>query len=192
MTNGTTWIQSASNTKIDFRHPDPDSFKIEDIALGLSRQPRYAGQGKFFYSVAQHSIYVATQVRADIRIYGLLHDAHEAYMGDIPGPLKSILPEVNEIEYWMDKAIYKGLKLLPPSHKEWCEVMDVDRGMLNAESPVLFDKEMWRMEDSPDIQVRIRPWSEQETIDMFLTYYNSIRNRINEKRMVEVYGYSNG
>lgn len=184
MANG-NWIQSASNTKIDFKHPDPDSFKIEDIALGLARQPRYAGQGKFFYSVAQHSVYVATQVLPDLRMHGLLHDAHEAYMGDIPGPLKSMLPDISEIEYWMDKAIYSGLKLTPPSHKEWCEVMEVDRAMLNIESAVLFDEEMWRMEDTVDLHVRITPWDEQAAVDTFLAYYDAIRERINKK-----YGYA--
>jgi hypothetical protein len=184
MGNGETWIQSASNTKIDFKNPDPDSFKIEDIALGLARQPRYAGQGNFFYSVAQHSIYVATQVEPKLRLHGLLHDAHEAYMGDIPGPLKALLPEINEIEYRMDRAIYRGLKLSPPSHKQWCKVMAVDRGMLNIESAVLFDENMWRIDDVDDIHVRIIEMSEEEVFDFFLAYYHSLRDRDDKK-----YGY---
>lgn len=179
MANGTTWIQSASNTKIDFANPDPDSFKIEDIALGLARQPRYAGQGKFFYSVGQHSVYAATQVSPDNRIHALLHDAPEAYMGDVPGPLKAIIGyQFKEIEYRMYKAIYRGLQLSPPSEKQWEEVRHVDKAILNTESTTLFSEKMWRIDDIDDVRVRIIEMSEQETIDIFLAYYNSIRERI--------------
>lgn len=187
MANGATWIQSASNTKIDFANPDPDSFKIEDIALGLARQPRYAGQGKFFYSVAQHSIYVATQVSPDARIHGLLHDAPEAYMGDVPGPLKKLIGwQFEDIERELNRAIWRGLQLSPPSDKEWKEVMAVDRGLLNTESTSLFTKNMWRINDVDDVHVRIIEMSEQETIDIFLAYYHSIRDREDKK-----YGYIN-
>lgn len=179
MTNGTTWIQSASNTKIDFANPDPDSFRIEDIALGLARQPRYAGQGKFFYSVAQHSVYAATQVSPGNRIHALLHDAPEAYIGDVPGPLKSLIGyQFEDIERAVWRAIYRGLKLSPPSSKQWREVMAVDRGLLNTESTTLFPEKMWQIDDVDDVWVRIVEMSEQETIDIFLAYYDSIRGRI--------------
>ena len=56
-----TWIQSQSLNKIDLKNPDPESFDIDDIALGLSHVCRYSGQCSSFYSVAEHSLLCALQ-----------------------------------------------------------------------------------------------------------------------------------
>jgi hypothetical protein len=67
--------------------PDPEQIDIEDIAQGLSNICRYSGQCEF-YSVAQHSVYVAWLLPSQKRLKGLLHDAPEAYLGDVVAPLK--------------------------------------------------------------------------------------------------------
>ena len=73
--------------------PDPELIDIEDIAHGLSNVCRYGGQCKEFFSVAQHSTLVAASILRDNGSWdeakwGLLHDAPEAYIGDIVAPLK--------------------------------------------------------------------------------------------------------
>lgn len=182
--NKTTWIQSASNTKIDFLNPNPASINIKDIALGLSRQPRYSGQGKFFYSVAQHSVYAAALVKnPTTRIYALLHDAHEAYMGDIPGPLKSLLGNnLLEIEVKLQHAIYVALDIEQPSVEELLEVHKVDRGLLMPEYHKLYDKYLWNLNGEPDLPkipdgLISSIWNHEEAMDMFLAYYKSIKGR---------------
>ena len=83
-----------------FFHPDdpqPDQISIEDIAVALSREPRYAGQTREFYSVAQHSRLVSNHCTTN-PLWGLLHDASEAYMKDMPWPVKRLLPEYKELE----------------------------------------------------------------------------------------------
>lgn len=78
--------------------PRIDHVAIEDIAHGLAYQCRFNGQTRQFYSVAQHSLMVAALVPTDLRLAALLHDAAEAYLGDMVKPLKVLLPEFAVIE----------------------------------------------------------------------------------------------
>ena len=78
--------------------PKPEMICIEDIAHGLSHQCRFAGHTKEFYSVAQHSIHCAELIGDRFALHALLHDASEAYLCDIPGPIKKRLPDYQRIE----------------------------------------------------------------------------------------------
>lgn len=71
---------------------------IEDIAHGLAYQCRFNGQTSAFYSVAQHSLIVASLVPDELKLAALLHDAAEAYIGDMVKPLKVLLPAFSDIE----------------------------------------------------------------------------------------------
>lgn len=109
--SGVNWIQTFTGKRFDYLAPSVDDVCIEDIAHALSLQARYNGHLTKFYSVAQHCIHVATlceefAVAQDyswsnmihVARWGLLHDAAEAYVGDIPSPLKALLPEFKRIE----------------------------------------------------------------------------------------------
>ena len=78
--------------------PCIDHVAIEDIAHGLAYQCRFNGQTSQFYSVAQHSLIVASLVPTNLRLAALLHDAAEAYLGDMVKPLKVLLPAFAAIE----------------------------------------------------------------------------------------------
>lgn len=78
--------------------PHIDDVAIEDIAHGLAYQCRFNGQTRDFYSVAQHSLMVMSLVPENIRLPALLHDAAEAYLGDMVKPLKNLFPEFSVIE----------------------------------------------------------------------------------------------
>jgi 5'-deoxynucleotidase YfbR-like HD superfamily hydrolase len=85
--------------------PTPEQIDIEDIAHGLAYQCRFNGQTRHFYSVAQHSLIVADLVPKRLRRAALLHDAAEAYMGDMVKPLKQLFPLFSDIEAKVMTAI---------------------------------------------------------------------------------------
>lgn len=99
-------IMLASGRHFDFLDPDGSEFTIEDIAHGLAHVCRYAGQCREFYSVAEHSILVASVVD-DFAYEALLHDAAEAFIGDITRPLKQLLPDFKAIEASVEGAIVR-------------------------------------------------------------------------------------
>ncbi len=75
----------------DYKSGCFEMISLEDIARGLSNICRFGGQRKQFYSVAHHSMLVAVLAPNELRLYALLHDASEAYLGDVVKPLKHIL-----------------------------------------------------------------------------------------------------
>ena len=85
--------------------PDAAQIDIGDIAHGLAYQCRFNGQTRHFYSVAQHSLIVAGLVAPPLRLAALLHDAAEAYLGDMVKPLKQLFPRYSAIESRVMAAI---------------------------------------------------------------------------------------
>jgi uncharacterized protein len=86
-----SWIGTNTGGVIDLVSPDPKQITIEDIATGLSNVCRFNGQLATWYSVAEHSIRVAELVPKHYKLQALLHDATEAYICDVPTPLKRML-----------------------------------------------------------------------------------------------------
>jgi len=86
--------------------PEPEEICIEDIAHALSLLCRFNGQCREFYSVAEHSIRVSDMLPEDMRLAGLMHDAAEAYIGDLIHPIKSCLPYYREVEKGIRNVIF--------------------------------------------------------------------------------------
>jgi len=178
MKGATEWIQTASNKTMSFTDPDPKAVNINDIALALARQPRYSGHGSFFYSVAQHSIYAAAIAPRHLRLHALLHDAHEAYTGDIPRPLKELLGDkILYIENKLQRAIYKGLNIEWPSWQDWEEIAVVDKSLLEPEYHTLFTEHIWKVNGVEPARVKIEEMEIDAAKDMFLLYYKTLLKR---------------
>jgi len=85
------WIQTYTGKRIWPLDPREDEIDIEDIAHALSLMCRYTGHVKEFYSVANHSVLVSSILSdrcPQHAFWGLMHDASEAYLHDLPYPLK--------------------------------------------------------------------------------------------------------
>ena len=119
----------ASGRLFDFLDPHGSDFDIEDIAHGLAHVCRYAGQCRAFYSVAEHSILVADTV-GEFAFEALLHDAAEAFIGDVTRPFKQLLPEYKRIETTVEDAIVERFGL---DRRARDEVKRADLRVLAAE-----------------------------------------------------------
>lgn len=82
------WIQTYSGKRFTPIRPNPGAIVIQDIAHALSMQCRFSGHVKQFYSVAQHCVLVSHICDHKDALWGLLHDATEAFLVDVPRPLK--------------------------------------------------------------------------------------------------------
>lgn len=91
------WIMTQSGRMFFFEHPHSASIDIQDIAAALSKICRFTGHTRCHYSVAEHSIRVSwlaeTKYGREFAREGLLHDAAEAYVSDLNGPLKRLIGE---------------------------------------------------------------------------------------------------
>lgn len=96
--------------------PRPEEILIEDVAHALSLICRYGGHSRTFYSVAQHSCLVSDHLPDEFKFIGLMHDATEAYLGDMVRPLKKQMPEYCNIEdkLWLVIAEKWGLPQIIP------------------------------------------------------------------------------
>lgn len=107
------------NRLIDSANPQNSDIHIDDIIHHLAMIPRFGGNLDVHYSVLDHSVYAAmiakTFLKADDEtVFAvLMHDAQEAYLGDIPTPLKNLLPEYKLIEKEFERVIQNqfGIKM---------------------------------------------------------------------------------
>ena len=156
-------ILTHSGIEFDVCNPDPDLIEIEDIAHALSHICRFTGHTKHFYSVAQHSYLCATLVPPEHALEALLHDAAEAYIGDVSSPLKAQLPGYQAIEAKLEQAIRQRFGL-PAQKTPW--VKEADLQMLAAEKAHLMPQfdEPWDILNgvaTPDVTIN-QPTPEQD------------------------------
>lgn len=132
------YILTRSGRQFSFVNPQPDAVSVEDIAHALSHINRFTGHTKYAYSVAQHSIAVSrylerTAASVDLQFAGLMHDAHEAYIGDISTPLKSVLP-IRELEDRIQAAVGAAFELtLEQMHARGVKLADLTALAIEAE-----------------------------------------------------------
>lgn len=100
-----SWILTNSGQRFDLLEPRASMVHPQDIAHSLAMQCRFNGHCGTFYSVAQHSLIVASLVPTEHKLQALLHDATEAYIGDIVRPLKQAVPELRQMEHHIWGAI---------------------------------------------------------------------------------------
>lgn len=132
------WIQTYTGKAFDPFNPDPAKINIEDIAHSLANQCRFNGHTRQFYSVAQHCVEVASRVRPEQQALALLHDASEAYLSDLPTPIK-YKPEFEfyrKAEELLQDTIYERFKVLS-FRKDVDEVKRMDKQVLLMEVGLL-------------------------------------------------------
>jgi hypothetical protein len=113
-------MQVWGGTKFWPLEPKPEDITIAAIARSLSNECRFGGHVREFYSVAQHSVRASYMVPPDLALCGLLHDASEAYLRDVPTPLKMEMPRYLAAEDRVMRMIAERFRFpwpLPPAVK---------------------------------------------------------------------------
>lgn len=126
----TDCIRTYTGLYMNVFEPTPDMICIVDISHALSHQCRFGGHISKFYSVAQHSVLCETCVCEKYKMEALLHDASEAYLMDIPTPIKARLNNYKEIENRLMKAISEKFNFQFPIPDA---VKETDKKMLELE-----------------------------------------------------------
>lgn len=133
-----TWMQTSLGIRFPLEYPCFTRITIGDLASALSKVCRFNGHTVGFYSVAEHSVIVSQNVPTEHRLWGLLHDAHEAYIGDIITPLKKVLfprgerrDEFDALKKRYHSAVARRFGLYPDSPPP--EVRAVDLRLLSDE-----------------------------------------------------------
>lgn len=131
--------------------PSPNDISVDAIAHALSHICRFTGHVREFYSVAQHSYHASYLVPPEHALAALLHDAAEAYVGDVASPLKHLLPEYKSIEAGVEAAVCAHFDISLPLDP--C-VKHADLIMLATEKRDLMP---WMLSDNWDILANISP-----------------------------------
>lgn len=147
-----------SGNYFSYEFPHQSVWTIEDIAHGLAMTCRFGGQARRYYSVAEHSVYVSRLVPAELAWDALMHDAAEAFICDMPKPLKELLPDYKLVEKRVEAAIGERYGLIDPMPRE-IKIADIQ--MLRAEQVQIMrnnDDWHWTFDvPEPDISITCLP-----------------------------------
>lgn len=151
------FLMVKTGTKFYPLDPKIEEIHIEDIAHSTSMMCRYNGHTEIFYSVASHAIMVCKELQYRgcsplVQMWGLLHDGSEAYICDIPRPLKGDLKEYSGIEKKIQDLIYLKFSGVIPSEFTYMPVKCIDDEALLFEAKNYVQDHSWIWKD-PEIHV---------------------------------------
>jgi hypothetical protein len=167
------WMQTRHGRKFWPMDPRAQEVQIDDIASHLAKMCRFNGACKWHYSVAQHSIYVSYQVPSHLALEGLLHDAAEAYCGDMIRQLKMGLPEFKRlVEAPIERAVLNRFGIAGPLP---IEVKRADEAVLHSEYLYVMEPGpcQWRFSEAPAMK-SIPQWSPEQAEQEFLWRFNNL------------------
>lgn len=115
MTSNGSYFPTYSGCRVDVLHPDPSQIKFRDIAHALSQICRYAGHTVRMYSVAEHCVRLVQSVSLEAKRMALIHDASEAYLQDVPRPIKrlEVMKPYLCAEIKLSDVIFEKYRVLP-------------------------------------------------------------------------------
>ncbi len=146
-----------------------------DISHALAHLCRFNGHTHEFYSVAQHSCMVADLVPAEHKLAALLHDATEAYIGDMVRPIKEVMAAYQQMEHvlWLQICVRFDLGPLLPESVQHADLIALatERRDLMPPDPAIWDV----LIGIEPMAETIRPWSATEAR---LTYHQRLMDQL--------------
>jgi 5'-deoxynucleotidase YfbR-like HD superfamily hydrolase len=177
------YLQTVSGRWVNPFDPDPSQLDAGDIARALANQCRFGGHSRVFYSVAQHSVIVSELVEqrgGDVEdvFAALMHDATEAYLGDMPHPLKHRSPlgaAFKDAEDHLERALHERFGIKPDVQ----EIKRADRALLATERRA-FSSEDWHWPELDGVEpldLELTAWSPDEAAQAFAARYAELEAR---------------
>lgn len=167
-------IKVSAGHYVDLGNPDPSTIEVKSIAAALSKVCRFGGHCPQFYSVAEHCVHATVLACregyvGDALVAVFLHDAAEAYIGDMVKPLKITMPQYGEVEQRIEAAIEVAFRV---DFAKWMQVIKrFDRAMLKAEKVTMWpeDTEKWAgFSEIEDREIALHFWEPSEAEMQFL------------------------
>lgn len=176
------WLQTYSGMKFTPLNPKVEQIDIIDIAHALSHLCRFGGHIRSFYSVAEHSVRCCWETSPEFRLAALLHDASEAYLVDVPRPIKRYLGNYVELEAQIQRVVGEKFGIDPElfSHPE---IKRVDNLLLVTEARDLLGvnaRTEWGYDFDP-LPISITPYGNPKST--FLHVFNGL---VPERHRVQV------
>lgn len=178
--SGDPVIETYSGRLIDPLSAAPDDICLLDIAAGLAHTCRFGGHCKRFYSVGHHSLHVSRELPGDdprLQLLGLFHDAGEAYLGDVPRPLKAEFERLERAEERVLDAVWDAFEIDPPTRSEWERVMAADDRLLAYEAAELLEDGSWA-DTPPELAYELRSESIPAIREQFLSRADALLERV--------------
>ncbi len=166
-----SWIQTFTGKAFYPLDPRSEDINSADIAHALSMLCRFGGHCVRFYSVAEHCVLLARAMPPVLRLWALLHDASEAYLVDVPRPIKPHLKGYREAEDRIQAAIFAHFGLAGPLPQE---VKDADYAMLMAERVNMRASDQEWTNPVPPLTVELQYWSPKTAESVFLNEFREL------------------
>lgn len=128
------WMTTRSGAMFIPADPENHEYRITDIASALSKICRYGGHCIEFYSVAEHCVHMAHEAPLQYALEALMHDSAEAYLVDVPRPVKALLRDYRPLEHRIEATIAGQFNLVFDLENGWPPVVkELDNQMLITE-----------------------------------------------------------
>ena len=165
------WIQTFTGKRFYPLDPNPDDISIVDIAAALSKTCRFGGHTLKWYSVAEHCVHVANYALPEHKLAALLHDASEAYLVDVPPPIKPLIADYYSIEGKIERAIAERFKIEYPFPHS---IKLIDSRILSDERAQVmrqtdFTRGDWGNALEP-LGVTLNLWSPRDAMEEYLSH----------------------
>lgn len=186
------YIETRSGIHFHFLDPKPEEINIADIGFALANQCRFNGHCHRFYSVAEHSVLVASLVPEEYKLAALLHDASEAYLSDIPSPIKQYLKEYKEMERNVQVTIDEKFNTLISDDEYLSIIKKADLQQLCTEAYNLLPSrgedwvEVWKG-NKPDFKDGRKPMclAQSDAFGLFMSVFENLTEATKPRIIVE-------
>ena len=180
LTRDLNWMHTSLGLRMYPEAPVHKDIAISDIANGLALICRYGGQGDVykFYSVAEHSVLMARYALGDVgsfaAMYVLLHDASEAYLGDlVPAVKNAVGPSYEALEDSITNAVMHKYSR-HHNFRDYAKAIDM-RIVPTEKAALMRHSQPWPSDAVDPLPVEIKCWRPVEAKMRFLQMWEELR-----------------